>query len=47
MERTVAGARNPRPGLGRDGEDAALAWYRDHAGWWQTLVPDAERLYAD
>ena len=24
-----------------------VAWYRDHAGWWQTLVPEAERLYAD
>jgi dTDP-glucose 4,6-dehydratase len=24
-----------------------VAWYRDHADWWQTLVPDAERLYAD
>lgn len=24
-----------------------VAWYREHAGWWQTLVPDAERLYAD
>jgi dTDP-glucose 4,6-dehydratase len=31
-------------------EDAVretVAWYRDHAAWWQTLVPDAERLYAD
>jgi dTDP-glucose 4,6-dehydratase len=31
-------------------EDAVretVAWYRDHTGWWQTLVPDAERLYAD
>jgi dTDP-glucose 4,6-dehydratase len=31
-------------------EDAVaetVAWYRDHAGWWQTLVPEAERLYAD
>jgi dTDP-glucose 4,6-dehydratase len=31
-------------------EDAVretVAWYRDHPGWWQTLVPDAERLYAD
>ena len=24
-----------------------VAWYRDHADWWQTLVPEAERLYAD
>jgi dTDP-glucose 4,6-dehydratase len=24
-----------------------VAWYRENAGWWQTLVPDAERLYAD
>ena len=24
-----------------------VAWYRDHAEWWQTLVPEAERLYAD
>ncbi len=24
-----------------------VAWYRDHADWWSTLVPDAERLYAD
>jgi dTDP-glucose 4,6-dehydratase len=24
-----------------------VAWYRDHAGWWSTLVPEAERLYAD
>ena len=22
-------------------------WYRDHTAWWRTLVPDAERLYAD
>jgi dTDP-D-glucose 4,6-dehydratase len=31
-------------------EDAVretVAWYRDHAGWWQTLVADAEGLYAD
>jgi dTDP-glucose 4,6-dehydratase len=31
-------------------EDAVretVAWYRDHPGWWQSLVPDAERLYAD
>jgi dTDP-glucose 4,6-dehydratase len=31
-------------------EDAVgetVAWYRDHPGWWQTLVADAERLYAD
>jgi dTDP-glucose 4,6-dehydratase len=24
-----------------------VAWYRDHAEWWSTLVPEAERLYAD
>jgi dTDP-glucose 4,6-dehydratase len=24
-----------------------VAWYRDHTEWWQTLVPEAERLYAD
>jgi dTDP-glucose 4,6-dehydratase len=24
-----------------------VAWYRDHADWWGTLVPEAERLYAD
>ncbi len=24
-----------------------VAWYRDHTDWWQTLVPEAERLYAD
>jgi dTDP-glucose 4,6-dehydratase len=24
-----------------------VSWYRDHAEWWQTLVPEAERLYAD
>jgi dTDP-glucose 4,6-dehydratase len=24
-----------------------VAWYRDHPEWWQTLVPEAERLYAD
>ena len=24
-----------------------VAWYRDHAAWWWTLVPDAEGLYAD
>ena len=24
-----------------------VAWYRDNAEWWQTLVPEAERLYAD
>jgi dTDP-glucose 4,6-dehydratase len=24
-----------------------VAWYRDHGAWWETLVPDAERLYAD
>ncbi len=24
-----------------------VAWYRDHAEWWGTLVPEAERLYAD
>jgi len=31
-------------------EDAVretVAWYRDNPGWWQTLVPDAEGLYAD
>ena len=26
---------------------ATVAWYRDHAEWWRTLVPEAERLYAD
>jgi putative endonuclease len=30
MELTVTGPSNPRPELGRDGENAALAWYRDH-----------------
>ncbi len=33
-----------------DLEDAVaetVAWYREHGDWWQTLVPDAERLYAD
>jgi dTDP-glucose 4,6-dehydratase len=24
-----------------------VAWYRDHADWWRTLVPEAEGLYAD
>jgi dTDP-glucose 4,6-dehydratase len=24
-----------------------VAWYRDHPDWWRTLVPEAERLYAD
>jgi dTDP-glucose 4,6-dehydratase len=24
-----------------------VAWYRDNAEWWRTLVGDAERLYAD
>jgi dTDP-glucose 4,6-dehydratase len=24
-----------------------VAWYRDHTGWWSTLVPEAEGLYAD
>jgi dTDP-glucose 4,6-dehydratase len=24
-----------------------VAWYRDHAEWWRTLVPEAEGLYAD
>ena len=31
--------------------EAAIAetveWYREHEAWWSTLVPDAERLYAD
>jgi dTDP-glucose 4,6-dehydratase len=30
-----------------DAVAATVAWYRDHADWWGTLVPDAERLYAD
>jgi len=24
-----------------------VAWYRDHADWWRTLVSEAEGLYAD
>jgi dTDP-glucose 4,6-dehydratase len=24
-----------------------VAWYRAHEAWWSTLVPDAEKLYAD
>ena len=24
-----------------------VEWYREHEAWWSTLVPDAERLYAD
>jgi dTDP-glucose 4,6-dehydratase len=31
----------------QDAVAETVAWYRDHAGWWQTLVPEAERLYAD
>jgi dTDP-glucose 4,6-dehydratase len=31
--------------------EAAIAetveWYREHEAWWSTLVPDAEKLYAD
>ena len=31
--------------------EAAIAetvdWYRDNEAWWSTLVPDAEKLYAD
>jgi dTDP-glucose 4,6-dehydratase len=24
-----------------------VEWYREHEAWWSTLVPDAEKLYAD
>jgi dTDP-glucose 4,6-dehydratase len=27
--------------------EETVAWYRDHAGWWETLVSEAEVLYAD
>ncbi len=26
---------------------ATVAWYRERADWWESLVPDAEALYAD